>query len=66
MESQGWWDAEAEEALKTKLKADVMKEFKRAESVSLCEVGELFTDVYGGEMPWNIVRPYTRASASFL
>ncbi|KAK0464652.1 branched-chain alpha-keto acid dehydrogenase E1-alpha subunit [Desarmillaria tabescens] len=54
MESQGWWDAEAEEALKTRLKADVMKEFKRAESTSLCEVGELFTDVYGGEMPWNI------------
>ncbi|KAK0221982.1 branched-chain alpha-keto acid dehydrogenase E1-alpha subunit [Armillaria fumosa] len=54
MESQGWWDAEAEEALKAKLKADVMKEFRRAESVSLCEVGQLFTDVYGGEMPWNI------------
>ncbi|KAG7443124.1 branched-chain alpha-keto acid dehydrogenase E1-alpha subunit [Guyanagaster necrorhizus] len=54
MESQGWWNAEAEESLKARLKAEVMKEFKRAESMSLCEVGELFTDVYGGEVPWNI------------
>ncbi|KAK0201673.1 branched-chain alpha-keto acid dehydrogenase E1-alpha subunit [Desarmillaria ectypa] len=54
MESHGWWNAEAEDALKARLKADVMKEFKRAESTSLCEVGELFTDVYGGKMPWNI------------
>ena len=55
MESQGWWNAEAEEELKARLKADVLKAFKRAEGMSRCELGELFTDVYGGEEPWNIV-----------
>ncbi|KAG6841692.1 hypothetical protein C0991_007962 [Blastosporella zonata] len=54
MESQGWWNAEAEEELKTRLKAEVMASFKRAESIKRCELGELFTDVYGGEEPWNI------------
>ncbi|KAF9468624.1 branched-chain alpha-keto acid dehydrogenase E1-alpha subunit [Collybia nuda] len=54
MESQGWWNAEAEEELKTRLKADVMTAFKRAESLKRAELGELFTDVYGGEQPWNI------------
>ena len=57
MELQGWWNAEAEEELKVRLKADVMKAFKRAETIPRCELGELFTDVYGGEEPWNIVRP---------
>ncbi|KAF5382627.1 hypothetical protein D9615_003015 [Tricholomella constricta] len=54
MESQGWWNAEAEEELKTRLKADVMKAFKKSETLKRCELGELFTDVYGGEEPWNI------------
>ncbi|KAG6813575.1 hypothetical protein H0H92_009619 [Tricholoma furcatifolium] len=54
MESQGWWNAEAEEELKARLKADVMTAFRRAESLAKPEVGELFTDVYGGEQPWNI------------
>ncbi|KAF8073875.1 branched-chain alpha-keto acid dehydrogenase E1-alpha subunit [Lyophyllum atratum] len=54
MESQGWWNNEAEEELKARLKADVMKAFKKAESLKRCELGELFTDVYGGEEPWNI------------
>ncbi|KAG6916324.1 hypothetical protein DXG01_007374 [Tephrocybe rancida] len=50
----GWWNAEAEEELKVRLKADVMKAFKRADSIKRAELGELFTDVYGGEEPWNI------------
>ncbi|KAJ8481612.1 hypothetical protein ONZ45_g15252 [Pleurotus djamor] len=54
MESQGWWDADAEEELKDRLKADVMKAFRRAESLPRCELKDLFTDVYGGEEPWNI------------
>lgn len=56
MESQGWWDAQAEEELKSRLKSDVMDAFKRAEKLSRWELGELFTDVYEGEQPWNIVR----------
>ncbi|KAJ7643953.1 branched-chain alpha-keto acid dehydrogenase E1-alpha subunit [Roridomyces roridus] len=54
MESQGWWNATEEEELKARLKADVMKALKRAESLPRCELGELFTDVYAGEEPWNI------------
>ncbi|KAF9483521.1 hypothetical protein BDN70DRAFT_873833 [Pholiota conissans] len=54
MESRGWWDADAETELKARLKADVMKAFKRAESLKRCELKELFTDVYGGQEPWNI------------
>lgn len=57
MESRGWWDTDAETELKARLKADVMKAFKRAESLKRCELKELFTDVYGGPEPWNIVRP---------
>jgi 2-oxoisovalerate dehydrogenase E1 component alpha subunit len=55
MEARGWWNAEEEEALKARLKADVMRAFKRAEAVPRHELGELFTDVYAGEEPWNIV-----------
>ncbi|KIK69697.1 hypothetical protein GYMLUDRAFT_992499 [Collybiopsis luxurians FD-317 M1] len=54
MEGRGWWDAQAEEELKTRLRADVLRAFKHAEAQSRCELGELFTDVYGGEEPWNI------------
>ncbi|PPQ92829.1 hypothetical protein CVT25_004317 [Psilocybe cyanescens] len=54
MESQGWWSADAETELKARLKADVMKAFKRAESLKRPQLGELFTDVYGGQEPWNI------------
>lgn len=55
LESQGWWNAEQEEELKARLKADVMKSLKRAEGLKRHELGELFEDVYGGEMPWNLV-----------
>ncbi|KAF5360969.1 hypothetical protein D9756_005012 [Leucocoprinus leucothites] len=54
MESRGWWNEEAETELKANIKAEVMKCFKRAEVLKRCELGELFTDVYGGEEPWNI------------
>ncbi|PPR02841.1 hypothetical protein CVT24_002319 [Panaeolus cyanescens] len=54
MESRGWWNNDAETELKARLKADVMKAFKRAETMKRAELGELFTDVYGGQEPWNI------------
>ena len=55
MKSKGWWNADDEAELKARLKADVMKAFKRTDSLKRCELGELFTDVYGGQEPWNIV-----------
>jgi len=54
MESRGWWNADDEAELRTRLKADVMKAFKRTDSLKRCELGELFTDVYGGQEPWNL------------
>lgn len=64
MELNGWWDADAEVEMKARLKADVMKAFRRAETLKHCELGELFTDVYGGEEPWNIVSG--RAKAAYV
>ena len=37
------------------MKKQVMQAFKRAESLKRHELKELFTDVYEGEQPWNIV-----------
>jgi 2-oxoisovalerate dehydrogenase E1 component alpha subunit len=54
LESQGWWNAQEEEEMKAQAKADVMKAFKKAETAPRCELGEMFTDIYGGEMPWNL------------
>lgn len=55
MQSRGWWDAEEEEALKARLKGDVMVALRRAESLKRSDLRDLFTDVYGGEEPWNLV-----------
>lgn len=55
MESQGWWDGDAEAELKARLKADVLRSFKRTETLKRPELGELFTDIYAGKEPWNIV-----------
>ncbi|KAF5315208.1 hypothetical protein D9619_007091 [Psilocybe cf. subviscida] len=54
LEARGWWDADAEAELKASQKAAVMKAFKRSETLKLWELRHLFTDVYGGEEPWNL------------
>ncbi|OBZ68869.1 2-oxoisovalerate dehydrogenase subunit alpha 2, mitochondrial [Grifola frondosa] len=54
LESRGWWSADEEEALKTRLKDAVMRSFRRAETLKKPELHEMFTEVYGGEEPWNI------------
>lgn len=55
LESRGWWNAEEEQALKTKQKREVLEAFKRGEVMKRWELKELFEDVYGGEEPWNLV-----------
>ena len=55
MESRGWWSAEAEEATKDRIKKEVMQAFKRGETLQRHELKEMFSDVYGGEEPWNLV-----------
>ncbi|KAK7056989.1 hypothetical protein VNI00_002707 [Paramarasmius palmivorus] len=54
LESKGWWDATSEEELKKRHRNDVMKALKAAENAPRPELSELFTDVYGGEEPWNL------------
>lgn len=54
LQTRGWWSDDDEEELKARLKKDVMQAFKRAEGLKRHELKEMFTDVYGGEEPWNI------------
>lgn len=65
LESRGWWNEEEEEVLKTRLKNDVMVAFKKAESMKRNKLGELFTDVYGGEEPWNVVGVWSHLRLPF-
>lgn len=61
LEGKGWWDAAAEEEMKERTKKQVLNEFRKAETLKRHPLGELFTDVYGGEMPWNIVSFFSGA-----
>ncbi|KAK7690258.1 hypothetical protein QCA50_006913 [Cerrena zonata] len=54
LEHRGWWSDGDEEEYKDKVKKDVMKAFKRGETMQRPELKEMFNDVYGGEEPWNI------------
>lgn len=58
LEARGWWSSEEEEAMKSRLRIDVLKSLKRAESKKRHELQELFEDVYAGPEPWNIVRSF--------
>lgn len=68
LESRGWWSVDEEESYKAEIKKEIMKAFKRGENLPRSELKEMFTDVYGGEEPWNIVstmstgqaRPFSR------
>lgn len=54
LHAQGWWSDEEEAELKDRLKADVMRSFKKAEQAKRHELKEMFTDVYAGEEPPNL------------
>lgn len=56
LESRGWWSEADDEAMKARSKKAVLQAFRRAESRKRHELKEMFTDVYGGPEPWNIVR----------
>lgn len=64
LESRKWWNDQEEEELKARLKKGVLASLKEAESLKRWELKELFTDVYAGEEPWNIVScgPYIACS----
>lgn len=55
LEERGWWSAAEEEEMRTRVKGVVLQAFKRAESKKRPELKELFTDIYAGSEPWNIV-----------
>lgn len=56
LQDRGWWSSEEEEEFKTKVKAELIASFRRAESKKRPVLEELFTDIYAGSEPWNIVR----------
>ncbi|KAI0669139.1 branched-chain alpha-keto acid dehydrogenase E1-alpha subunit [Trametes maxima] len=54
MEARGWWSKDEEAALTKRVKQEVMAAYKKAEALPKPELREMFTQVYGGEEPWNI------------
>ncbi|TCD70741.1 hypothetical protein EIP91_001770 [Steccherinum ochraceum] len=54
LEARKWWDDKEEDELKDRLKGEVMRAFKRHETMQRHEVREMFEGVYRGEEPWNI------------
>ncbi|TBU23253.1 branched-chain alpha-keto acid dehydrogenase E1-alpha subunit [Dichomitus squalens] len=54
LESRGWWSKEEETALVKRLRDEVNAAYKRAEKLPKPPVEEMFSEVYGGEMPWNL------------
>jgi len=55
LDSKGWWSDADEEEVKDRVKKEVMKAFKRGENLQRPELKEMFSDVYGGEEPWNLI-----------
>ena len=55
LQNRGWWSDAEEAELKDWLKKDVMRAFKHAESLKRHELKEIFSDVYAGEEPLNLV-----------
>ena len=60
LESRGWWSKEEETALVQRLKEEVNAAYKKAEKLPKPPVEEMFMEVYGGELPWNLVRRLLR------
>ena len=56
LEARGWWSKDEETALVKRCREDVNAAYKRAEALPKPPVSEMFSEVYGGEMPWNLVR----------
>lgn len=63
MEARGWWSKDEEEALTKRVKQEVMTAYKKAETLPKPELSEMFTEVYGGEEPWNLVSALILRSA---
>lgn len=57
LESRGWWSKDEDDAFKARVKAEVHAAYKKAEELQRPPLSEMFTDVYGGEQPWNLVSP---------
>ncbi|KAH9925383.1 branched-chain alpha-keto acid dehydrogenase E1-alpha subunit [Epithele typhae] len=54
LEARGWWSKEEEMALGKRLKTEVFAAYKKAEALPKPAVGEMFTEVYGGQEPWHL------------
>lgn len=62
LESRDWWSETEEKEMRDRLKGAILQAFKRAESKRRHELKDLFTDIYAGSEPWNIVSLYRRFS----
>ena len=60
LKNRGWWSDSDSDELKESLKKDVMRAFKNAEGLKRHELKEVFSDVYGGEEPLNLVGIFLR------
>ncbi|CAL1712485.1 unnamed protein product [Somion occarium] len=54
LDARGWWSDAEEDAYKDRVKKEIMKAFRRGETMQHHPVSEMFNDVYGGQEPWNI------------
>lgn len=58
MMERKWLTQEEDEERKAKHKREVLQAFKRGESLKRWDLKHLFSDVYGGEVPWNLVSTF--------
>ncbi|CAE7894490.1 bckd-1A [Symbiodinium sp. KB8] len=61
--AKGLWDADKDAELLKRLRKDVLKALGSAESKPKPDVEHLFTDVYAGEQPWNLVEQEAQLTA---
>ncbi len=66
LKNRGWWSDSEEDELKESMKKDVMRAFKKAEGLKRHELKEIFSDVYGGEEPLNLVGSFPNHTYTVL
>lgn len=56
LESRGWWSDAEEESAKARFKEEILRAFKKAETMKKPAISEMFKDVYApGHETWMIV-----------
>ncbi|KAI8920093.1 thiamine diphosphate-binding protein [Powellomyces hirtus] len=55
LEKKGYWTDAEETEFKKSIRSRILKEFAAAEKIKKPSLDHMFTDVYAGEQPWNLV-----------